>query len=180
MLRIVFPRQTPKFKIRAFIYFSGWYSGFFRLIFSVHHWFLPELTGALASRIPYNSIRIHDTIEFYANQIFLGPKMVFENINLGCSVEFLPRKYVSGETHRYLGRQYRLRDIKDDVVMNDAPIKVVRGDRGIITMVVSSNPQNTSKRCWKTNSAKGTRPSSLNRSKNGSPALSVSKLSNPR
>ncbi|MFH1634708.1 MAG: SprT family zinc-dependent metalloprotease [Chloroflexota bacterium] len=57
------------------------------------------------------------------------------------SVEFPPRKYVSGETHRYLGRQYRLRVIEDDV-----PIDVVRMDRGIITIfTLSRSPDHVKK-----------------------------------
>lgn len=49
------------------------------------------------------------------------------------SFEIPQRQYVSGESHRYLGRQYRLRVIEDNT-----PTEVVRMDRGIITIFLRS------------------------------------------
>ncbi len=86
----------------------------------------------LESKLPEIEKRIHKRAAWIVKQ-----QRQFRRF----SVEFPPRKYVSGETHRYLGRQYRLRIFEDDV-----PIEVVRMDRGIITIFLNDkSPENVKK-----------------------------------
>ncbi len=49
------------------------------------------------------------------------------------SFDLPPRQYVSGESHRYLGRQYRLR-----IMETDFTPEIVRMDRGFITIFALS------------------------------------------
>lgn len=39
-----------------------------------------------------------------------------------------PRQYLSGESHRYLGRQYRLRVVPNDASLSKAQVKLTRGE----------------------------------------------------
>lgn len=47
-----------------------------------------------------------------------------------------PRQYLSGESHRYLGRQYRLRVLPNDVTLREALVKLTRGEM----LVASQGP----------------------------------------
>lgn len=47
-----------------------------------------------------------------------------------------PRQYLSGESHRYLGRQYRLRVVANDERLSKAQVKLTRGE----ILVASQGP----------------------------------------
>ncbi len=50
-----------------------------------------------------------------------------------CTAPRVPRQFLSGESHRYLGRQYRLRVVPNDSTATREQVKLTRGE-----MVVSS------------------------------------------
>jgi predicted metal-dependent hydrolase len=66
-----------------------------------------------------------------------------------------PRQYLSGESHRYLGRQYRLKVVTNDQRADKAQVKMTRGE--IVVTGATKLPQEKIKellRCWYLNRAK--------------------------